>query len=152
MTKLPQEAKKYIELHTETSNRILANEIFQKLNIKTTHTTVGKEKKEILERVERKVERIEVEKPILTPRPFIPKRVPREDYQLATKGILEDMVREALRGEIPIKSKLRKRMKKGYPEEPFEGNMKGAGGWNSITYAVFNVLISSKRVYIKKES
>ena len=64
MTKLPQKAKKHIELNLKTSNRTLADEIFQKLNIKTTHTTVGKEKKEIMERRERKVERIEEKKPL----------------------------------------------------------------------------------------
>lgn len=147
MTKLLQEVKEYIELNMVTSNRTLVGEIYQKFDIKTTHTTVGKEKKEILERMERKLEIVEPKKP----RKSVPIIQTRKKYCLVTKGILEDMIREAIKGEINISPKLRDRMKKGYPEEPFEGDRVGSGGWNSISYAVFNVLVNSKCVYIKKE-
>ncbi len=77
-------------------------------------------------------------------------RKPRASTKPVTQGDLEDIIRKVIKEEIKIDPELLQRMKKGYSKRPFGGERKNSGGWNSITYAIFEVLEDSKILFIKK--
>ena len=152
MTKLPQEAKEYIELHMGTSNRILALNIGHKFNIKTTHTTVGKEKKEILERMERKVERVEEKKAI---KPVIQPIRPRKSsqYRLVKETDLEQLVIDINQERITVPE---------YVKHYFQNNTTDAGVFrgkrdqrkggriDATLKRLIHALVDSEFLYIKR--
>jgi len=89
--------------------------------------------------------------PVPTPRPSTPRRK-APDYQLVNKGDLVNMIADALQEKFELDPKLMKRLVLGYPQNPFGGQRKTKdGGWNSISYALFEVILASGRFYIKKK-
>lgn len=74
-----------------------------------------------------------------------------QKYQPITKGDLIDVIADALQEKFELDNeKLLKRIKLGYPKAPFGGERKTKdGGWNSISYALIEVILKSECVYIK---
>lgn len=92
-----------------------------------------------------------VRKKLPLPRKRRKPQLQKTQYQEVTKGDLFDLVVEALDEKFELDSKLLDRLRKGYPQAPFGGKRKTKdGGWNSITYAIFEIILASKRVYVKK--
>lgn len=85
--------------------------------------------------------------------PIIPRirKPPLTQYQLVTKGDLFNLIVDALQEKVELDPNLMERLKNGFPKAPFGGSRKTKdGGWNSITYALFEVILSSKRFFMKE--
>lgn len=74
----------------------------------------------------------------------------RAKYGLIVQGDIHQAIIDAMEGEIKIDSQTRAGMKKHFGREPFGGNRKSGGGWNSTAYAIIKALVKSGRFYIKK--
>lgn len=92
--------------------------------------------------------------PLVTPtvskRTVTPPRK-RENYQAVTKGDLVNILSDACAGKVKIKSDVQQKLKRHFGQYPFGGARKGAGGWNTTAYAIFEVLLSSEKFFIKTE-
>ncbi|MHA2227040.1 MAG: hypothetical protein ACXAC8_17625 [Candidatus Hodarchaeales archaeon] len=72
------------------------------------------------------------------------------NFQPIQEGELIQIIIDTNNGKIPVSPRTHKRMKKGFAIKPFGGLQKKSGGWNSITYAIFESLITSNQIFIKK--
>lgn len=73
-----------------------------------------------------------------------------ENYKLVNEGDLYQIIKDCLKGEFPVEKATLGNMKKNFARQPFGGNRKGGGGWNSTAYALFEALVKSEKLHIKK--
>lgn len=154
MPRLSEKAKKIIEENLVMSSRELVEQIAIELGETYSNVTTNNHRNKCTERIANEIDsrfKSVTEELVSTGEPLYHKNMHFQEVREVTEGDLFNIIKDALKGEIVVGSELLARMKRGYPKMPFGGEKIGSGGWNSITYAIFEVLIASEQFYIKKE-
>lgn len=74
----------------------------------------------------------------------------RAKYDPIDEGDIYQLLVDTLNGLVKVDSHTLTKMKKHFGKEPFGGNRKSGGGWNSAAYAVIKALVKSGKFFIKE--